>query len=65
MFVDIAWRAGGEPPRRPKKEFIASSKGYPAQRDPAAENPTGVLPQNISKGAQHKLSQRYTKKYSL
>ncbi len=61
MFLpnDSFFRGGGEPPRRPKKDFIPSSKGYPATRDPQADNPTGVLPRDLSPAHEHKLRQRY------
>ncbi len=40
MFLFDAFKSGGEPPRK-KREY---SKGYPAVRTPAAENPKGIIP---------------------
>lgn len=61
MFVpnDIFFRGRGEPPRRPKKEFIKSAGGYPEIRDPAAENPKGVLPKEVNATLKRRMRQKY------
>lgn len=61
MFLSDFNRGRGEP-ESPKKHFIPSSKGYPAQRDPQAETPRGILAENLSSAALHKLHQRYSLK---
>jgi hypothetical protein len=58
------YRGRGEGPVR--KVFIKSSKGCPAQRDPQAENPRGVLPSKAENGRElgeaslYKYRQRYS-----
>lgn len=59
MFVAPEDRRFGEPPRRPKKDFIPSSKGYPARRDPQAENPKGVISSNLSPVEERHWRNRY------
>lgn len=39
--------------------FTPSSKGYPAYRDPAADNPVGILPANPSDGEVRRWKNRY------
>ena len=59
MFLeDFATGSGnnGLPNRRPE---IRSSKGYPEVRDPAAENPCGILQRDLGDAAIHKLRQHY------
>lgn len=46
----------GLPERKPE---IRSSKGYPEVRDPAAENPRGILQQNLGEAGIRKLRQHY------
>lgn len=39
--------------------FIESARGYPAVRDPAAENPQGVMNVDLDETSLHKLRQHY------
>lgn len=58
MFLDEFATAGGG--REQKPTPIRSSKGYPEVRDPAAENPRGVLQDNLDAASLHRLRQHYS-----
>jgi hypothetical protein len=45
--------------RKQQIPYIESSKGYPALRDPAADNPIGALQSNLDEASLHKLRQHY------
>lgn len=61
MFLAEEFRGRGEWPERPKNgPDIASSKGYPAKRDPQAENPQGVMRRYLGEASIHKMRQRYS-----
>lgn len=59
MFVEPAFRASGEPPRKTGPE-IPSSKGYPAVQDLQAHSPKGILSDNLSDASIRRLRQKYT-----
>ena len=58
MFLDEFARHGG-PPEQPRREPIASSKGYPAVRDPAAEQPHGALNDKLDDASVRRMRQHY------
>lgn len=57
MFVEH--RAFGERPQPAPRKEIPSSKGYPAVRDPAAENPQGSLRADLGKASLRRMRQHY------
>lgn len=58
MFLDEFAASGGNgKPERPRE--TRSSKGYPEVRDPAAENPRGILQDNLGEASLHRLRQHY------
>lgn len=59
MFLDefATYGGGGEPKR--SLPPIKSSKGYPEKRDPAAENPRGVLKNDLDEASLRRLRQHY------
>lgn len=59
MFLEDSARGHGEPSREPKRLTSVYSKGYPAVRDPAAENPQGAMPRELGTGELHRLRQHY------
>lgn len=60
MFLAEEFRGRGEWPEKPKKgPEIPSSKGYPARRDPQAENPQGVLPKQMGSGDLYRYRIKY------
>lgn len=58
MYLEDGFFAGGRG-EKPRKEFIAASKGYPATRDPAAESPKGVLNSDLDAAALRSMRQKY------
>lgn len=65
MFVAPADRPFGEEPQRPKKHFIPSSKGYPAKRDPQADNPKGVISSNMGAAEERYWRNKYSASRSI
>lgn len=60
MFVFPEDRGRGEePPKRPRKDFIRSSKGYPEIRDPAADGRQGSMLSGLGAGDEHCLRTKY------
>lgn len=59
MYLSEGFRGfGGEPQRRSVPS--RSSKGYPEVRDPAAENPSGILKGELDEASLRRLRQRYS-----
>lgn len=56
MYLEPDSRGRGEPPR---KQFSRHSKGYPEVRDPAAENPQGVMRSDLTPHQVERLRHRY------
>ncbi|NCO03308.1 MAG: hypothetical protein GW903_03855 [Alphaproteobacteria bacterium] len=59
MFKPPEDRQWGEEPRLPRNEFTPSHKGYPARRDPQAENPKGIMSSDIGAAQERRLRQHY------
>lgn len=56
--ITLSLKGTYEAALRDQEKWRFHCKGYPAMRDPAAENPIGLL-QDISRADEHKLRQHY------